>query len=100
MSIVIFESACPTWLITYSTSKRFASSAIEMYVRRRVRGVVSGNPGSPRAVSRSDASAAASPTISAARWRLIRDETVRGEEARLAAGRQDRDRRRHGGSVA
>ena len=28
--VVIFESAWPTWRITHSTSKRLASSAIEM----------------------------------------------------------------------
>jgi hypothetical protein len=29
-SIVIFESACPTWLMTHFTSKLLASSSIEI----------------------------------------------------------------------
>jgi hypothetical protein len=44
-SSVIFESAWPTWLITHFTSKRLARSAIEMYVRRRLCGVVRGSGG-------------------------------------------------------
>jgi hypothetical protein len=40
--MVIFESACPTWPITHSTSKRLASRLIEMYVRRSVCWVVRG----------------------------------------------------------
>ena len=42
-----FESARPTWLTTHLTSKPFASSAIEMWVRRSVCGVVVGTGGLP-----------------------------------------------------
>jgi hypothetical protein len=46
--MVIFESSWPTWPITHSTSKLFASSAMLMYVRRSVCGVVRGSGGKPR----------------------------------------------------
>jgi len=45
-SIVILESACPTCAMTHFTSKLFASSAIEIYVRRSVCGDVFGSGGS------------------------------------------------------
>jgi hypothetical protein len=55
-----------------------ASSAIEMYVRRSVCGVVCGSGGRPRALSRSEASSAASQTISSTRWRDSRPPVLFG----------------------
>ena len=54
------------------TSKLFATSAIEMYVRRSVWGVVSGSGGRPWPSRRSVAAAAASRTIAPIRWRVLR----------------------------
>jgi hypothetical protein len=70
-SIVIFESAWPACRMTRRTSNRFASSAIEMYVRRSVCGVVVGSAGSSRASGLVDARTAASRTIALTCWRVM-----------------------------
>jgi hypothetical protein len=57
--------------MTRRTSNRFASSAIEMYVRRSVCGVVVGSAGSSRASGLVDARTAASRTIALTCWRVM-----------------------------
>lgn len=66
--------------MTHFTSKLLASSAIEMYVRLSVCGVVFGSDGRPRAVSSSLARVAASPTTARAGvltggWQTDREST-------------------------
>src|SRR5215208_3933142 len=81
------ESAWPTWRITQSTSNRLVSSAIEMYVRRSVCGLVVGSAGSPLAARLVDVSVAASRTILLARWRVIRRPLAVGEQVGVGFGR-------------